>query len=628
MSMKSARILLSVLVALSAAGSCRAQGLRIERIDPPHWWVGMKDDRLQLMVHGPGVADATANLVYPGVRIDNTTRTSNPNYLFINLEIAPGTAPGPLDLTLRLGNQSQLVHYELRGRERGSAERNGYTSADVVLNLMPDRFANGNPANDNVPGYTEQADRSRVGGRHGGDIQGIIDHLDHIAAMGYTVIWPTPLTESNQPSFSYHGYATTDMYRIDPRFGSLDDYRNMVILARGKGLCVIQDVVPNHIGSGHWWMKDLPAPDWLGFDNHFVPTNHAHTTASDPYVATADRERFTSGWFDANMPDMNQRNPLVATYEIQNAIWWVEEVGLCGLRVDTYGYSASAFIGEWTRRILQEYPLLNIVGEEWSDNPVVQAYWLRGRINADGYVPQLPSVMDFVLHGALRKALTEPDTQNTGLARLYESLVNDQLYPDAGNLMLFEGNHDTPRLASIFDDDPALVRMALVYVLTMKRVPQLYYGTEVLMTGSKKINSFDAFRSDFPGGWAGDTVNAFSGAGLTSAQAAAQSWLRRLLNWRKTQPVIHHGALKHFRPEDGTYVYFRYDAKDTAKGMVMVVLNKASEERVLSAERFREFLAPDAAGTDILTGARLALGKSIAVPARSSLVVQLDSRPE
>jgi glycosidase len=468
----------------------------------------------------------------------------------------------------------------------------------------------------------DRVDRSDPGARHGGNLQGLIDKLDYIAAMGYTAIWPTPLTESREPRFSYHGYAASDTYRVDPRYGSLSDYRRLADEARKRGLCLIQDVVPNHISAHHWWMKDLPAPDWLGYEGQPVLTSHARTTVSDPYAATVDRQRFTSGWFDASMPDMNQRNPQLAIYQIQNAIWWIEEIGLCGLRVDTYGYSDAALINEWTRRILQEYPRLNIVGEEWSDNPAVQAYWMRGRTQADGFVSHLPSVMDFVLQGALRQALVEPDSVSTGLGRLHAALVNDQLYPDAGNLMLFDGNHDTPRLYSALNQDPALVRMALAYVLTMKRVPQLYYGTEILMESPKRQDAFDAFRADFPGGFAGDAVDAVSGRGLRPEQVELQAWLRRLLNWRKTQAVIHHGALTHFVPEDGCYVLFRHQDSH----VVMVAFNKAAEARVLQTGRFREVLPAHAQGVDIMSGESLDLSTRLRLPPRSVLIVQIEAR--
>ena len=593
--------------------------VKIDHVEPPHWWVGMKNVRLQIMLHGANIAQYQPSIAQAGVRIDRVTRTTNPNYLFIDLQISADTKAGMLPIVLQYASQTQIIQYELKTREAGSAQRVGFSSADVVYNLMPDRFANGNPANDNAAGYTEQADRSKEGGRHGGDIQGIINHLDYIADMGFTAIWPTPMTESNQPSFSYHGYGATNTYKIDPRYGSNDDYKRLVKTARSKGICVLQDLVPNHIGNQHWWMKDLPAGDWLGYDNKPVITNHARTSSSDPYVNAADKKSFVSGWFDTTLPDVNQNNPLVATYQIQNAIWWIEEAGLCGLRVDTYTYSQRDFINEWTRRILDEYPKFNIVGEEWSDNAVVLAYWLRGKTQKDGFVSHLPSLMDFPLHGTLRTALLEKEAFNTGMVKLFNALVNDQIYPDAGNLVLFDGNHDTPRIASALNEDPALVRMALAYVLTMKRVPQIYYGSEILLPSPKRHDAFDAFRVDFPGGWMGDKVNAFTGAGLSNEQASLQSWLRTLLQWRKTQTAIHQGDLRHYVPEDGTYVYFRFNAKSK----VMVVFNKSDQERTLKTERFREVLPANANGKDIFSAKKIDLRNTLTVPARSVTVIEL-----
>ena len=607
-------------VLLALAASAHAQS--IDHIEPPNWWVGMKGDSVQLMFHGPRIAERTPALTYPGVRIDSITRTTNPNYLFITLHLSPGTKPGTLKLDLRLGQDLLTTPYELKAREPGSAERQGFGPKDVILNLMPDRFANGNPGNDNQPGYGDPVNRADAYGRHGGDIQGIADHLDHIAAMGYTVIWPTPLLDNKMPKYSYHGYAATDYYRIDPRFGTNEDYRQLVTRARAKGIGVIQDVVPNHIGSGHWWMADLPAADWLSNGNAFTPTNHARTTASDPYAAAVDKAGFTGGWFGAHMPDVNQRNPLVATYEIQNALWWIEYAGLAGLRVDTYGYADKAFSAAWAARVMAEYPKLNIVAEEWSTNPVVVAYWLRGRTQHDGYVSALPSAMDFPLQETLLKALVEPETLHGGLQNLYEALVNDQLYAEPQNLVLFEGNHDTPRLFSMLGDDAALWRMAMVYVATARRIPQIYYGTELLMT-SPKTRDDGAVRQDFPGGWAGDAVNGFSGAGLSAAQRDAQAFLKRLLSWRKTAEAVHSGRLLHFQPQNGVYVYFRHEGAQR----VMVVLNKNSAEQQLATARFREILPARISGVDILTGRRLAIGDTLHVPARSAMLIELDPVP-
>jgi neopullulanase len=609
---------------LALAGGMAAlsvQAQTVERVDPPNWWVGMKHEQVELMLYGAGIADCTPSLDWPGVRLVSSTRGPNPNYLWLTLQVGGEARPGTLAIRLQRGSRQGALRYELHQRAAGSAARQGFGPADVILNLMPDRFANGDPRNDNVPGFIEQADRSAPGGRHGGDLAGLIGGLDHIASMGYTAVWPTPLTESNQPGFSYHGYGTTDAYRIDPRYGSNADYRRFVALAREKGLKVIQDLVPNHIGSNHWWMRDLPMPDWLSNNNQFVLTNHARTTVSDPYASVGDQERFSAGWFDRSLPDMNQRNPQVANYEIQNAIWWIEFAGLSGLRVDTYSYSDPGFINEWTRRILAEYPALGIVGEEWSDNPVVQAYWAKGRTQANGFASTLPSVMDFAVYTPLAQALVEPESGSPGLKRLYNLLVSDQLYADPGRLVLFDGNHDTPRIFSALGEDPALTRMALAYVLTMKRIPQIYYGTEVLMTSPKALNAFDAFRADFPGGWADDVVNAFTGTGLTAAQAEMQGWLRKLLNWRKTARVVHEGRLMHFFPEDGCYVLFRYDERDT----VMLILNKNSTPTQLDTERFRERLPLGAKARDVMTGQQVVVGAKLELPPRTVTLMQLDS---
>jgi glycosidase len=592
----------------------------LERIEPPNWWVGMRHAQLQLMLHGERIAEFTPSLEHPGVRLVSTTRTPNPNYLFIDLQIEPQAAPGTLDLRLRRGATVLHCAYPLLAREPGSAQREGFGPRDAILNLVPDRFANGNPGNDNLPGFAEKAQRADdAAGRHGGDIQGIADHLDYIAGLGYTMIWPTPLVENNQPKYSYHGYAATDLYKIDARFGSNDDYRRLVAQARAKGIGVIQDIVLNHIGSNHWWMKDLPAPDWLTHGGRFQPTAHARTAISDPYASQADRDDFTQGWFTENMPDLNQQNPLLATYLIQNTIWWVEWAGLAGIREDTYGYADTAFLAEWSRRVMQEYPRLNIVGEEWSTNPVVVAHWLRGRTNADGHVSHTPSMMDFPLHDTLRRALVADDGMFTGLNELYAAMVNDQLYPEPRRMVLFEGNHDVPRIWSVLGEDLALWKMAMVYVATMPRTPQFYYGTEVLMTSPTQRDD-GATRRDLPGGWPGDKVSAFTGEGLSAQQKEAQAFLRRLLNWRKTQPVVHDGRLMHYAPRDGTYVYFRYGGGRK----VMVALNKGRAAATLDSARFHEMLAGHAAGTEVFSGQRIDLRRAITLPPRSAMLLELD----
>jgi glycosidase len=614
------RLIATVLAAaLALPLLARGADAAIERVEPPSWWVGMKNDKLELLVHGADIASFQPQLHHPGVRIVAVKRVANPNYLFLDLSLARSARAGKFDIVFRRGVERITQPYELLARAPGSATRASFGNADVILNLMPDRFANGDPANDNLAGYPDRADRKDIdAGRHGGDIAGIVGHLDYFAAMGYTALWPTPLTDSRQDRYSYHGYAATDTYKIDPRYGSNDDYKRMVALARQKGIGVIMDVVLNHIGSNHWWMKDLPASDWLGYDNRFVPTFHARTTASDPYAAQSDKRNYTQGWFELNMPDVNQNNPLVATYQIQNAIWWIEYAGLYGIRVDTYGYSDHAFLTEWSRRVLQEYPTLNMVGEEWSTNPLVVSYWQRGKKNPNGYVNSMPSMMDYPLADTLRKALVAEDTLHTGLTDLYERLNDDVAYPDPGNLVLFEGNHDISRLYSMLDEDLDLYKMAIAYVLTMRGIPQFYYGTEVLMT-SPKVRADGPTRQDFPGGWDGDTVNAFTGEGLGAKQKEAQAFVRKLLNWRKTQPLVHKGKLMHFAPEQGTYVYFRYAGAQR----LMVVLNKNKHTSLLATARFAEILPPHASGVDVITGNTFDLSTTLAVPARSVLVLEV-----
>jgi glycosidase len=606
------------LLATSALLPAAAQEVRIDHLEPPFWWAGMKHQKLQLMVHGTKIADLEPKLDYPGVRIDGVTRVANRNYLFIDLTVSERAAPGKFEIAFNgAGNGGAVKYsYQLLAREPGSAQRSSFSSSDAIYQVMPDRFANGNPANDNVAGLAEKADRNNGGGRHGGDIQGIIDHLDYIAGLGFTQLWPTPLVENDMADYSYHGYAATDHYKIDARYGSNDDFRRLSAQARAKGIGLIQDVVLSHIGLNHWWMKDMPMPDWTNHGGKFVPTMHHRVAVQDKYASEADRRNFTTGWFGPHMPDMNQTNPLVATYLIQNNIWWIEYARLSGLRIDTYGYSDGAFLTEYTRRILDEYPNLNMVGEEWHKSPAVVSHWQRGKLNVDGYVNSLPSVMDFPMMYAMRAALTDNEL---GFNEAYETLSLDYLYPDPSNLVLFEGNHDIARLFSVVGEDFDLYKMNLVFTMTLPRIPQFYNGTEVLMTSTAKGRDDASYRRDFPGGWAGDKTNAFTGAGLTAQQREAQAFVRKLVNWRKAQPVIHHGKTMQFGPENDTWVYFRYDDKKK----VMVAFNKNMKPAALPTARFQEVLGGARSGVDALTGTVYDLTDTLTLPARSVVVLEI-----
>ncbi len=618
------KLLLAALLAQSFLACAAAQDRRIDHLEPPSWWTGMQHKKLQLMVHGRQIADLEPSISYPGVRIDAVTRVANRNYLFIDLTIGDEAAPGKFDIVFgkpggKGKDRDSVRHsYQLQAREPGSARRIGFNSADAIYQVMPDRFANGDPANDSVAGMPDKPDRANGGGRHGGDIQGIIDRLPYIAGLGFTQIWPTPLVENNMAAYSYHGYAATDHYKIDARYGSNEDFRRLSAEARKRGIGIIQDVVLSHIGSNHWWMKDMPAPDWTNHGGKFVATQHHRVATQDPYASQQDKDNYTRGWFVETMPDMNQSNPQVATYLIQNNIWWIEYAGLSGLRIDTYGYSEIAFLTEFTRRMLEEYPNLNMVGEEWSKLPSVVARWQKGKLNFDGYVSHMPSMMDYPVAETLRATLAPREIDN-GFTDVYETLSTDHLYPNAANLVLFEGNHDIARMYSVVGEDLDLYKMNLVMVMTLPRIPQFYYGTEVLMTSTTKVRDDASYRQDFPGGWAGDKQDAVSGAGLSARQREAQDFVRKLVNWRKGQPLIHHGKLMHFGAQDGTYVYFRYDGRKK----VMVAFNKGTRQAVLPSARFREMLAGVRSGVDVLTGKTFALDTALTLPARSVVVLEL-----
>lgn len=596
----------------------------VARVEPPHWWVGMRDTRLELMVHAPGIARTQARLRRPpaGVKLKASSRLDSANYLFVDLDISPSAKPATLDIDFVTAEGRTVARYAypLRARSPGSAQRQGFDGRDAIYLVVPDRFANGDPGNDNAGDLGDPADRAHVDGRHGGDIQGIADKLDYIAALGFTQLWPTPLVENRQPTFSYHGYSPTDLYKIDPRFGSNDDYRALVAKARAKGLGVIHDIVPNHIGSGHWWMADLPSRDWVNQQHPYVETNHRHATQVSPYTAPSERERFAAGWFVPTMPDLNQRNSKLERYLIQNAIWWVEDANLSGLRVDTYPYSDKAFLSRWSRAVMREYPRLTLVGEEMSNNPLMVNYWLAGAPKHDGYVSHMPSMMDFPLHYWLSEALVEPEGKGygTGWGKVYDAMANDALYPEPTRMVLFESNHDTNRLFSAVGEDATLNRLAVTFIATTARTPQFLYGSEILMT-SPVERADGAVRADFPGGWAGDAIDAVSGRGLNDAQREAQAYLRQLLNWRKTAPALHHGKLMHYDPLGGVYVYFRY----TDQQKVMVVLSKNTAATELDTRRFSDLLTPRSVGRDVITGRQLALGRSLTLPARAALVLEV-----
>jgi len=611
------RILFSVLIILITLNIVSGQA-QLERVEPMFWWAGMKSPHLQLMVYGENISETNVSLEYPGVELISVSKVQNPNYLFIDLKLSENAKPGSFDLLFQKENETiETYKYELKAREKSSASRKGFDQSDVIYLITPDRFVNGNPDNDQVEGMKELPDRTDKDGRHGGDIRGIINSLDYLQEMGFTAVWLNPVLENNMTQVSYHGYSATDFYKVDPRYGSNEEYRELNDELDKRGMKLIMDMIFNHCGSEHWWMEDLPMPNWINNYPNYKITSHQRTVNQDPHASKSDYEAMVEGWFVPTMPDLNQENEFMSTYLIQNSIWWIEYVGLEGIRQDTWPYPDKHMMTEWTKRVLEEYPDFNIVGEEWSLNPAIVSYWQKGQNNFDGYECHLPSLMDFPLQSAVSRGLTNEEGWGSGLIEMYEMLANDFLYPDPDNLVVFPDNHDMSRFFVQMGEDVDLLKMGIAYFLTIRGVPQLYYGTEVLMTheGSDHGN----IRAEFPGGWNDHKTNAFTGEGLTSEQKEMQQYISIIQNWRKNKEVVHTGKLMHFTPEDGIYTYFRYDEDET----VMVVLNKNQEEKSLSTKRFSEIMGGYSSGKEIITSETISDLSEIKIPAKAAMIIEL-----
>ncbi len=598
---------------------------QIERVEPPNWWVGFRDTSLQLLVRGVGIGEYSATVMAEGVSLKGSHRADSPNYLFLDLSLSKETPPGEIHLVFsKAGTPDINFPFPLKARQFEPEEYIGFSSEDAIYLITPDRFANGDPANDIDPTLQEKKiDRKDDYARHGGDIRGMIEHLDYIADLGFTAIWPSPLLINDMPRESYHGYAITDYYRVDPRFGTLDDYKELVSKARERGIKVIMDQVNNHCGLAHWWMKDLPFKDWIHYQDGFeegrdiTVTNHRRTVNQDMYASDYDRELMDNGWFVPSMPDLNQDNPFLAKYLIQNSLWWIETLGLGGIRQDTYPYPEKHFMARWAERIMTEYPSFSIVGEEWSYNPLVVGYWQRGARNRDGYESHLRCTMDFPLQQILVDALSEEENWNTGLIKLYEGLANDFHYASPQDMMLFGDNHDMDRLYTQLGEDEVLTRMALAFIMVAPRIPQVYYGTEILMENTDKPGDHGRIRTDFPGGWQGDRINAFTGKGLSTKKKNMQEFVRKLARFRKGQMAIHEGKTKHFSPENGVYVLFRY----LNEKKVVLILNKNDNPITLPLGRFAEMNISGQQFTDVLKDRNIELNEVLILEEKGILLL-------
>jgi len=592
----------------------------LSRVEPPSWWVGMKHNEIQLLVHGKDIATSEVSFEYLGVRLISIERVKNPNYLFINLAIADEAMPGSFDINFRVSRRKTLTYtYRLDERREGSAQRKGFDASDVVYLLFPDRFANGDPSNDQISGMRDKFNRSDPYARHGGDIQGIAERLDYFKRLGVTALWLNPVLENNQVSQSYHGYAITDFYKVDSRMGSNEQYRNLVEQAHEKGLKVIKDLVFNHCGDMHWWMTDLPMPNWVNQWPKHTQSNYRQSAAFDPHASKRDIDLMNKGWFARQMPDLNQQNPFVAKYLLQNTIWWIEYAGLNGFRMDTHPYSDKQFMAKWCKAILHEYPNFSIVGETWYTSSASVSYWQKDARNADGYNSHLPSVMDFPLMNAINKAFDEEDGWETGIARLYDVLTQDFVYANSNNLFIFIDNHDKGRFQTDTTLDVSRLKLAMAFLLTTRGIPQIYYGTEILLPGDVDKGGHGDIRRDFPGGWETDSRSAFNANGRTPQENEIWNYVSRILHWRKGAAAIHQGKLIHFNPTNGVYAYVRYNDKQK----VMVLINNGSEDKVINGKLYGEMLNGCSGGIDIITNQKITDIGHIAILPRTAMIIEL-----
>ena len=610
----------------------------VDRIEPTNWYVGMKDTSLQLMVYGKDVRNADVEINYPGVRIDSIARLDSPNYLLVYLNI-DGAKAGEMTLNFKQGKQSKKVKYELRDRAMAGDKRIGFTNEDVLYMLMPDRFANGNPQNDVIKTMRDKTcDRNAPSLRHGGDLEGIRQHLDYFKELGVTTLWFTPVLENDNPSdgksSSYHGYATTDYYKVDPRFGTNDEYKRLIDEAHQNGLKVVMDMIFNHCGYYHPWVADLPSKDWLNTpewledqakgnkdgiiktNEKYLQTNGKLTTVFDPYASKFDLHQTVDGWFVPTMPDLNQRNPHVLKYLIQNSEWWIETVGIDGIRMDTYPYADADAMALWMKTINNEYPNFNTVGEAWVTEPAYTAA-LQKDSKLSEKNSHLKTVMDFAFFDRINQAKNEEtDDWFSGMNRVYNVFCYDYLYPNPKSVMAFVENHDTDRFLGEGKDTVAL-KQAMALLLTINRIPQVYYGTEVLMNGTKAIT--DGYvRCDYPGGWTGDKHNAFTAEGRTKAENDMFNWMSRLLHWRQGNEVITKGSQTQFCTHKGIYVIARqYNGKN-----VMTIINGKREANVLDVKRYAEIIGNAEKAIDVTTGRNVIINHNIKLRPRQAMILE------
>ena len=581
----------------------------------------MKTKDIQLLIYGKNISNYVPVINSSNVKLISTERVKNENYLFVNISIEDNAKPENIEINF-LENNIIVDKYEfsLLDRKENASKVEGFNNSDVMYLITPDRFANGDLSNDDVEYMYERPNRDNNRGLHGGDIQGIINHLDYIKDLGFTTVWLNPVTENNMKKSSYHGYSTTDYYKVDPRFGTNELFKELSLKSKKKGIKLVMDLIPNHCGSEHWFFKDPPMEDWFNNQSGFKQTSHRRETVQDIHAPEIDKREHADGWFVETMPDLNQKNKKISKYLIQNTLWWIEYAGLSGIRVDTYPYSDKDFMSDWTFSVMDEYPNFNIVGEEWSDSPIVISYWQKDKVNHDGYVSYLPTLMDFPLQISFAEALTDDFDWGKGFIKPYRTLASDFLYPNPNNLLIFPDNHDMARFYTQVNNDIDLFKMGIVYYSTMRGIPQFYYGTEILMNSDENPGDHGLIRTEFPGGWPDHSKNAFTGDGLSFKERQTQLFFKEILNWRKDNEVIHNGKLIQFAPKDEIYSFFRIlDDK-----LVWVIFNRNDSSKKLNTSRFEELINDKEFGYDVLNKKRISISENIILEKKSALIIEIE----
>jgi len=595
-----------------------AQVPPLERVEPSFWWVGMKNPKLQLLVHGNDIAGRSVKMNYAGVKLVQVHKVENPNYLFLDLDISHAAKHGSFTINfVKAGDKNLTYTYNLLKRDH-AVRAQGVTDKDFIYLIMPDRFSNGDPANDSQPGMREtRVNRDSMYSRHGGDIQGVMNHLDYLKDLGVTTIWMTPEIENDEPRASYHGYAVTDHYKTDPRYGTNELYKQYVEKCHAMGLKVIKDLVHNHVGTEHWFIRDMPMKSWVHQWPKYTNSNFRYGAVTDPHAAPSDTKQMLDGWFDRHMADMNENNPYVQNYLTQNHIWWIEYAGVDGFRLDTYPYNDAGYMADWAQKVKTEYPNFSIFGEVLDQAPVNEAYFEEGNTVNRGFDTHLPGITDAAVKDAIAEALNGKESWDNGVNRLYSILAQDFVYHDPTKNVVFLDNHDMDRFFSVVDEDFNKYKVGITMLLTLRGIPQTYYGDEILMKNRSRPDGL--VRSDFPGGFPGDKVDKFTSAGRTDRENEAFNYVRTLANYRKNTTALQTGKMMEYIPQKGIFVYFRYDAKST----VMVIYNSGDKDAALATDRFVERLAGFTKAKNVMTGEQLSAIANININSKSALVLEL-----